>query len=253
MITQNQIKHIRSLQQKKYRREFGEFVLEGPKLVEELLNSNFKIRMICATEAYLAKNPAMVENPGFETLNLSPKQLERISGLKTSNQVLAVAEIPGQSDKLPDGHLGLVLVLDCIQDPGNFGTILRTADWFGFQQIVCSVDTVEIYSPKVVQATMGALFRVNVFYTELRDYLEKQKEVPLMGAFLKGENIFKTSLPDNGLLVIGNESKGISEEISGLIRRKLTIPRSGTNQSESLNASVAAGIFMAEFRRRSFL
>ncbi|MCF8233313.1 MAG: RNA methyltransferase [Bacteroidales bacterium] len=252
MITQNQIKYIRSLQQKKYRREYREFVLEGPKLVKELANSNFKIKMICGTEAYLDNNPALAENPEFEMLSVSPKQLDRISGLKTPNQVLAVAEIPEQSDQLPGGLSGLVLVLDGIQDPGNFGTIIRTADWFGFNRIICSEDTVELYSPKVVQATMGALFRVNVFYGDLAGFLQKQKEAPVMGAFLEGENIFDTSLPNNGFLVIGNESKGISKQISGLIRRKLTIPRIGTNQSESLNASVAAGIFMAEFRRGAF-
>lgn len=248
MLNHSQIKYLQSLHQKKFRRKYGVFVAEGEKIVSELLQSKFVTKEIYALEEWLHENRCKIPE-GVSVLKASNKDLERLSGLKTPNKALAVIKTPEQVE--PDSESSrFTLVLDRVQDPGNLGTIIRTADWFGIRQIVCSPDTAEVFSPKVVQATMGSFLRVNVFYTDLVPFLEKAaKKLPILGAFLQGEEMFNIPTPEKGLLVIGNESKGISPDIATFVGKKIRITgghqQGMTDAAESLNASVAAGILMA--------
>lgn len=252
-ITTAQIKYIQSLQLKKFRDTHGVFVVEGEKIVSELLESDFQIEMLCALPAWFDEHKARIPErlPCFE---LSPKELGRISNLKTPNQVLAVVKKPARALLDLKFEKDTVLVLDKIQDPGNLGTIIRTADWFGIQNIICSPDTADIYNPKVIQATMGSFIRLNVQYADLSNFLKDLPEgFPVYGAFLEGRNLFKTSISTPSVLIIGNESQGISEEVLSFVNRKVMIPRGvkdsdGTAGAESLNAAMAAGIMMAYFR-----
>ncbi len=181
-------------------------------------------------------------------IEVSEKELNRISGLKTANKVLAIVQTPER--KITDKDFGkILLVLDGISDPGNLGTIIRTADWFGIVNVLCSTDCVELYNPKVVQATMGSLFRVNVFYDDLLEViLDFGKNIPVIGTMLDGENIYNLSLPDNAMIVIGSEAHGIRPEIQQMLTQQITIPSKNTG-TESLNAAVATGIVCSEFMR----
>ena len=252
MLTKNQAKRIHSLGNKKYRDRYKEFVVEGDKTVKELINSDLQITGLFATSAWIKKHSGIIP----ENCNIIPvteTQLKNISRQTTPNQVLAVVKIPEQN-KIPTPQNELLLVLDGIQDPGNMGSILRTADWFGIQNIVCSEDTVDLYNPKVIQATMGSFCRVAVSYTNIVDYLGLYKnQVPVYGAFLNGENAFKKEFQENAILVLGNESNGISKEVSDCISCKITIPPFNPNRekkSESLNASASGAILMALFRMK---
>ena len=239
MLSKNQLKLITSLKQKKYRIQHGLFVAEGIKVVKELLNSPIElVNLYCTKELdeFLSYNPAII----------SDKELSKISNLKTPNKVLGVFKTPKQhsyKDK------GLVLVLDDIKDPGNLGTIIRLCDWFGIEQLVCSNETVDSYNAKVVQATMGSLTRVSIIYEELIPFF-KTTSLPVYGALLDGENVYKSKLPKDAILVIGNESNGISTPIINSISNKITIPRFGNlQQTESLNAATATAILLSEFKR----
>ena len=238
-ISKNKIKWIRSLQQKKTREELGLFIVEGEKMVNEALNSfGNSIEFLCLT-----KNSSIVlNNSSFEVAIASDDELKSISSLKNPNKSLIVLKIPIQTTVDTEFRIAL----DGIQDPGNMGTILRLADWFNVKEIICSNETVDVYNPKVVQASMGAIFRVNVIYCDLADYLSKTKE-SIFGALLEGENIYKKSIQPKGVLVLGNEGNGISEKIIPFITEPITIPRFG--QAESLNVSVATGILLSEFFR----
>lgn len=252
MITKNQIKHINSLKSNKFRKTYNEFIVEGVKLVDEILNSNFKISSLFATENWITENENnLPEN--IEITEINEKELKNISGLTTANEVLAIVKIPENSINTDTIFTDLVLVLDKIRDPGNLGTIIRTADWFGIKNIICSNDTVDLYNPKVIQATMGSVTRVNVHYTDLAEFLKEAPEnFPVYGTFLEGENFYTSKLPTNAIIVIGNESNGISKEIAGLINRKIFIPPFSSKQkqtAESLNASIAAALVCSEFRR----
>lgn len=254
MLSLSQIKYIQGLQQKKNRRLRSKFVAEGEKIVSELPNSGFRVEGIYATAGWMEQN--FQQFSGFTQLTqVSNKELERISGLKSPNQVLAIIEVP-ETGPVPDLFAqGLCLVLDTVQDPGNLGTIIRTADWFGIRQVICSPDTADVFSPKVVQASMGSFLRVKVSYTELAPFLGKiSPTTPIYGAFLEGESLFETALPGSGLLVIGNESKGISAEVSAHVTRKLRIhggyKTAGHQPAESLNASIAAAIMLAWFTKK---
>lgn len=255
MLSKNQIKRIRSLHQKKFRNELGLFIAEGPKLTEELLQSNINVKEVYALAEALPKFHKNYPSNNPEFFEISGKDLERIGALKTPNEVLAVVEIP---DNKPDYETIFnqpVLVLDNIQDPGNLGTIIRSADWFGFKNIVCSKDTVEVYNPKVVQATMGSISRVNVFYFDLEEFFEKAPaSYPVYGTLLEGKNIYTSEFNKSGVIIIGNESKGIGRNIQEFVTEKITIlPHKGERKenAESLNASVAASLVMAEFRRQN--
>jgi len=242
MISKRQIKIINSLQQKKYRKSTGLFVAEGKKVIEEFLNSNFELETLFTTEANLFAADRKV------TL-ISEAELKKISFLKTPNKALALFKI--SSVHILDQN-GLIVALDDVRDPGNLGTIIRLCDWFGVKQLVCSEATVDCYNPKVIQATMGSLTRVNVVYVDLKNYLSETK-VPAFGAFMDGNNVYKTQLPTDGILVMGNEAKGVSEEISNLITEKIAIPRFGeTQQTESLNVAMATGILLNEFKRGEY-
>jgi len=251
MISKNQIKHVSSLKLLKFRKEFNAFVVEGEKIVEELLKSDFNINSLFATEDWLSNFKSELETKKIDFNKVSPKELERISSLKTPNKVLAVVKIPKISLPQKDDFNDLILVLDKIQDPGNLGTIIRTADWFGVKHIVCSEDTVDTFNPKVTQSTMGSFLRIKTHYTKLEHFFENDvpKELKIYGAFLDGENMYNHTFPQKGILIIGNESKGISDKIARFVTMQISIPAHPNNAAESLNASVAAAILMNEFRR----
>ena len=247
-ISKNKIKYIRSLEQKKTRREEGVFVAEGPKLTGDLLG-HFHCRYLAATAEWMNAHPLVEAD---EKDMATPEDLQRASLLKTPQDVIAVFE---QRNEVTDTCVierELCLALDDVQDPGNLGTIIRIADWFGIEHIFCSLGTADVYNPKVVQATMGALARVHVHYLSLTELIEGLKEVPVYGTFLDGTNIYKQSLSETGLIVMGNEGNGISSDVRKLINRKLYIPNfpAGRSTSESLNVAVATAITCAEFRRR---
>jgi len=253
MLSKNTIKHLNALKQKKFRDEFQQFVAEGDKLVKELLFSHCKIIEIFALNEW----PGTHKIPdSIAVTPVSPDELERISSLTTPNKVIALIEIPQQQSIDSSAFEKLVLVLDDIKDPGNMGTIIRIADWFGISNIICSGNTVDVYNPKVIQASMGSVARVNINYTELTTFFESlAKEIPVYGTLLNGDNIYTQTLTKNGIIVIGNESNGISVEIQKFITNKLYIPSFAENpldKAESLNAAIATAIVCAEFKRRMF-
>lgn len=242
MLSKNQIKLITSLQQKKYRKQQQLFFAEGIKVIQELLNSNFELEHLFVTDAAF---------PGVSKSKISvvsDAELKKISALTTPNNCLALFKIPGEQ---PLNESGLIIALDDIRDPGNLGTILRLCDWFGIKQVVCSAETVDIYNPKVVQATMGSISRVNVVYTDLVKFIQKTK-LPVFGTFMDGENIYKSKLPNEGVIVMGNEANGISPEIEKLTKNRIAIPRFGDlQQTESLNVATATAIILSEFKREA--
>lgn len=236
MLSKNELKYIQSLCHKKHRQAEQLFIAEGPKLVGELLLSHYTIKKLFATETWIQQNQVTVA-----TTIVTEAELVKLSALQTPNQVLAVVEQrhPVSPPVLKD-HISLVL--DGIQDPGNLGTIIRIADWFGINQVIAGPDTVEFYNPKVIQATMGSFMRVNCWYEPLVSFLQKA-DVPVYGALLDGASLYQQAPLTEGLLVIGNESKGIRDEILPFITKPVTIPRIGG--AESLNAAVAAGILLS--------
>lgn len=241
MLSKNQIKLISSLHQKKYRFANQLFFAEGVKVIQELVKSNFELEHL-----YTTKDDFKEITPTKITL-VTENELNKISALTTPNTCLAVFKIPLESKIIESG---LILALDSVRDPGNMGTILRLCDWFGISQLVCSKETVDIYNPKVVQATMGSITRVNVNYVDLVPFLEKTK-LPVFGTFMDSDNIYKTDLPQEGIIVMGNEANGISESIEKLVTKRITIPRFGELQiTESLNVATATAIILGEFRRQ---
>ena len=248
MLSKNKIKYIHSLELKKNRKKEGVFVAEGHKLVGDLL-PHFHCRLILATTTWLEEHHDIQAD---EIIEITPEELVKASLLKTPQEVLAIFEQP-QYDYTTDViKNSLCLALDDIQDPGNLGTIIRLADWFGIEHIFCSQGTVDVYNSKVIQATMGALARVKVHYCNLPDLISSLKDVPVYGTFLDGENIYDKPLSENGLIIMGNEGNGVSKEVSQLINNKLYIPNypTGRATSESLNVAIATAVVCAEFRRR---
>lgn len=240
MISKNQIKTIVNLQQKKFRNELKCFFVEGEKGIQELLNSDYELVNIFGIDSVFNNQ----NNIKFEEISII--DLKKISALATPNNCLAVFKIP---DFKPISNQGLILVLDNIRDPGNLGTIIRLCDWFGIHQIVCSPETVDCFNPKVVQATMGSLTRVNINYTDIQEYLATTN-LPVFGTFMDGENIYKTKLPNSGIIIMGNEASGISEKLEKFIKNRLSIPRFGNLQkTESLNVATATAIVLSEFKR----
>ena len=244
MITKNTIKQIASLRQQKFRKELGLFVVEGRKMVEELLHSCFETVGLYATEAFLNDHPTFANAEV-----VSEMQMEQMSGQDTPPGILAVVKIPVQGDIKTSSHF--VLALDGIANPGNMGTLLRTAEWFGINDVVCSNDCVELWNPKTVQATMGSLFRVKVWKTDLAAFLQKEKNEgkAVYGALLEGENLFRLQAKPEGIILIGSESHGIRSEVLPCITHPITIPRVGGSATESLNAAVAGAIIIAEMTR----
>jgi len=240
MLSKNQIKFIRSLQQKKQRTLYKQFVVEGSRMVLELIDSHRScLEQVIATQSYLEKN----HFPQDITVEITDEQT--FSKLTTSIQPQGILAVFNQP-KLLFEPTDFMLFLDNIQDPGNMGTIIRLADWFGVRQIVCSLDCVDVFNPKVVQSSMGSIFRVPLYYSKLEDILESS-ELPVYGALLEGESVYKQDLAAKGILIMGNEGNGISPSVQAFITNKLFIPRFGGG--ESLNVSTATGILLSEFRR----
>ena len=248
MLSKSTIRYIQSLQHKKFRDAEGVFVAEGPKLVKELLEGNvFVCKAIFALPDWEASMPAHLKStPTYTVESIKDFELEKISSLSTANQVLAVFEKKA-ADPAPNLRHKVTLVLDDIQDPGNLGTIIRIADWFGIENIICSPHTADMYNGKVVQSTMASLQRVNLIYTDIESFLLQNGDIPVFAATLHGEPLSSVSHLKEGVIVIGNESKGIGESILKMPHTKITIPRIG--DAESLNAAVAAGIILYESTR----
>jgi TrmH family RNA methyltransferase len=245
MLSKSNISLLQSLQHKKFRREHGLFLVEGYKSVSEFINSAYQIEAIYYTATIAPKMLKLSQKMKFQ--EISSAVLEKISTLKTPADVIAVVKIP-QWPVLNYTTLNkkFSIMLDSIQDPGNMGTIIRTADWFGIENIICSEDCVEVYNPKVVQATMGSLSRMNVHYVDLPQVLS-QINLPIYGALLDGENIYSTNFGTEGLIVMGNEGNGLSEKVKQLVTKAITIPRGGN--AESLNVAIATAIFCSEISR----
>ena len=238
MISKNQIKYVRQLEQKKFRNREGLFVAEGTKVVGDLLK-RYQPHAIFATPAWIA------ENSQSSITSVTDDELRRLSFQQHPQQVLALFPIP---NRVPSKLGSLSIALDGVQDPGNLGTIIRIADWFGISDIICSEDTVDAWNPKVVQATMGSIARVNIIYTDLQELISKA-QVPVYGTLLDGQDIYTQELSKEGIIVMGNEGNGISAPIRKLINRKLLIPQFHEGP-ESLNVAIATAITCSEFRRR---
>ena len=242
MVSKNQIKLITSLHQKKYRLMHQLFFAEGVKVIQELLKSNFELEHLYETE-FLFET---VSNEKKTTI--SEGDLKKISALANPNTCLAIFKMPKPKSII---EKGLIVALDDIRDPGNLGTIMRLCDWFGIEQLVCSENSVDVYNPKVVQATMGSISRVNLNYIDLESFLQKTK-LPVFGTFMDGTIIYKELLPEEGIVVFGNEANGISEKIEKLTTKRIAIPRFGSIQeTESLNVATATAIVLNEFRRKN--
>jgi TrmH family RNA methyltransferase len=239
-LSKNHIKLITSLQQKKYRQKHKLFVAEGVKVVNELLNSSFEVEQLFITDDFVIS--AKIEN----VVIVLESELKKISQLKTPNKVLGLFKIP---EIISSENSGLIVALDEINDPGNLGTIIRLCDWFGVQKLVCSSTTVDCYNQKVVQASMGSLTRVDIIYTDLVEYLN-ESELSIFIADMNGENVYKSDLPKEAILVMGNEANGVSDQVRNVVDSKISIPRYGNIQeTESLNVATATAILLSEFKR----
>ncbi len=241
MVSKNQIKLITSLQHKKYRIEHQLFIAEGVKVIQELLASNFVLELLFETNAI------------FEQISINKKTLvkeadmKRISALSSASSCLAIFKIP-PTTKIETK--GLIVALDDIRDPGNLGTIIRLCDWFGVTQLLCSQETADVYNPKVIQATMGSITRVKVNYVDLNKFIS-ESQLPVFGTFMDGKNIYKEALPEEAIIILGNEANGISAELEKSVKNRIAIPRFGEIQkTESLNVATATAIFLSEFRRK---
>jgi RNA methyltransferase, TrmH family len=252
MLSNNTIKYLRSLSIKKYRNLNGKFIAEGPKIVSELASSNYIISDLYALQSWTDENAAIVGKVNSVQC-LSEDQLKKISSLSTPNKVLAVVEIPNITFDKGITETSMIIALDDIRDPGNLGTIIRVADWFGLKHIVCSENSVDAYNPKTVQASMGSICRVQIYYENITDLLKSvPKTINIYGAFLEGKPIYEESFTQNGIIVVGNEANGISPVIEKLVRKKISIPSGHNhgNHAESLNASIATAIICSEMNRQ---
>ena len=249
-MTKNDIKFIQSLKQTKFRKENKMFVVEGNKLVSELLASDFKVENILVTETWLEKFPEMAASlKSYEIVNA--KQMEQMSSMVTPPGIIATAHTPSYNINPKDAENEFILALDGINDPGNLGTMIRTADWFGINKIVCSNDCADAWQAKTIQSTMGSIFRIQIIETDLKDFLSKSQQLsnsatPIYGALMEGENIFTKKIEKkNGVIIIGSESHGIRKDVLPLVTSPIHIPRGKGSQTESLNASVAAAIIIS--------
>ncbi|WP_120200325.1 TrmH family RNA methyltransferase [Ichthyenterobacterium magnum] len=236
MLTKSHIKLIASLSQKKFRTQHQLFIVEGLKGIKEFLNSSFELHQLFSVENVF----------NVEAILVSNQELKKISSLKTPNTALAIFKMPKLK---PINENVLVVALDNVRDPGNLGTIIRLCDWFGIKDLVCNSATVDCYNPKVVQATMGSLSRVNISYLDLPQFL-KEIKVETFGTFMNGKNIYIQNLPKQGVIILGNEANGISESVEAVIDKRISIPRFGDTQAtESLNVATATAIALSEFKR----
>jgi TrmH family RNA methyltransferase len=256
MLSKNKIKFINSIKKKKYRDEHQCFFVEGEKLVDELLKSNLQIIDLFATKEWIIKNNSNLNLEKINPTEISNEELQKISSLSTPNKIFAIASQQKHSFSINEIQSNLSILLDNINDPGNLGTIIRIADWFGIKNVFCTTESVDVYNPKVVQSTMGAIYRTKVHYIdfhELFNLTKNLKEFNIYGTFLEGDNIYKEELPQKGFIIMGSESHGISEEWKQHITKKLFIPNYPIDlkSSESLNISVATAIVCSEFRRNA--
>jgi TrmH family RNA methyltransferase len=267
-LSKIKIKHLRTFHAKKTREAEGKFIVEGTKMVEELFATSLQIDTLVATEEWFntphhcgldpqshvyCEGGAGQSRNDIQVFSATEAELQAISTLQSPQQVWALVHKP--TTTIECSSQGLILALDGIQDPGNMGTILRIADWFGIAQVLCSPYCVELYNPKVVQASMGAIFRVPVVYGELRDFFAQCTHTNIYAADLAGENVYTADLPANSILVMGNEGNGLSPEIKELAHKKLHIPtfKQGGEHSESLNVAVATAVLCSEFQRRTLV
>lgn len=257
MITKNDIKLIQSLKQTKYRKDNKMFLVEGNKLVDELLTSDFKTENILVTETWLEKFPEMASRLPYYDI-IAQKQMEQVSSMVTPPGIIATAHTPSYTINPEDAENEFIIALDGINDPGNLGTIIRTADWFGINKIVCSTNCADAWQAKTIQSTMGSIFRIKVMETDLKEFLINinkstdaachvpTRPTPIYGALMEGENIFTKKIEKkNGVIIIGSESHGIRKDVLPLVTSPIHIPRGNGSKTESLNASVAAAIIMA--------
>lgn len=245
MLSKNQIKYINSLQQKKFRQEYQSFVVEGAKSVVELLSSDFELESLYVTEDFYKETKPLLDKQPLSAEIVGQAELEKAGTFSSNNAALAVAKIKSNQELLLN-DTEYALVLDEIRDPGNLGTIIRIADWYGIQKIICSEGTVDLYNPKVISSTMGSFTRVSLFYTDLVKYLKGQQK-PIYGAFLDSENVHTLNFAPSGYIIIGNEANGISEAVEEVVTHKITIPRFGG--AESLNAGIATAVICDNLRR----
>ena len=253
MISKNKTKLIKSLEYKKYRDIHHLFIAEGNKIVKELVQSGFEIKTVIGTSDYLREIEMQLKS-GVEIIEATESEINSASLLKNPQDAIALCQVPVYNIEEADPSEKLIICLDNIQDPGNLGTIIRIADWFGIEDLICSLSTADIFNPKSVQASMGSICRVKVHYIELPCFLASisDKTDFRAGAFMEGDNLYTTNLPKSGILVVGNEGRGISDEVIPFINQKISIPAfaSPGNRPESLNAAIATAIFCSEFRRQ---
>lgn len=245
MLSKNTVKFIKSLHQKKYRSECGKFFVEGEKSVLEVLQSDFLVDLLVVTESFEKKNFRTINVFPSEVIRVTQNQLEQLGQFQSNDSALAVVQMKANTPFTPEKD-EMIIALDDVRDPGNLGTIIRIADWYGIQKLVFSPQTAEFYNPKVIQSSMGSFTRVQFFYEDLNKVVEDWK-LPVYGAFLDGENIHKLQRPAPGILLMGNESKGISPEMERLVTKKVTIP--GFGHAESLNVAIATAILCDNFKR----
>jgi RNA methyltransferase, TrmH family len=246
MLSKARIKFIKSLQLKKYRKQEQCFVVEGEKSVLELLASDFAVQLVVGTADFFDRHSRALNKADVECIEAKPKELEGLGDYSTNNAALAVARMRlNEPASITENEF--VLMLDDIRDPGNLGTIIRTADWYGIKYIVASAETADVYNAKVIQATMGSFTRVHVYYTHLKAYLQ-QNQLPVFGAFLEGKSVHTVDFGNGGIIVMGNEANGISNEVEQFITQRITIPRYGL--AESLNAAIATAVICDNIRRR---
>jgi TrmH family RNA methyltransferase len=246
MLTKAKIRFLQSLQHKKFRQLYHRFIIDGDKTVRELINSDFIIETIYAEPWWLHKFKSLIKD-SIEVIEVASEGLQSISTLQTANGVVAVAEIPAPQT-VSANEDRLTIALDNINDPGNLGTVIRIAEWFGIDTVLCSETCVDAFNPKVVNAAKGSLFRTKIHYLNLQEYFSKSNP-KVFGAMLDGENIFKSELTSSGIILVGSEAHGITTELYPFITHKISIPAFG--KAESLNAGVATGIICAEFLKRN--
>jgi RNA methyltransferase, TrmH family len=249
MVSKNQIKYINSLQIKKYRQQHQSFLVEGDKSVMEVLASDYQVEVVYTTAGFLEKNQPELASYGVPLETVTPAELEKLGTFQTNDTCLAVAKTK-ENTVLSAGPGEYALLLDDVRDPGNLGTILRIADWYGFTKVICSESTTDLYNPKVIAASKGSFTRVRTYYTDLPEFLRQQSpELAVVGALLRGESLYDFQFPDRGgYLVMGNESNGIGPEVEALVTRRVTIPRFGG--AESLNVGIATAILCDNLRRQ---
>jgi TrmH family RNA methyltransferase len=245
MLSKNQIKYINALQQKKFRQEYQSFVVEGAKSVVELLSSDFELESLYVTEDFYKETKPLLDKQPLRAEIVGQAELEKAGTFSSNNAALAVVKMKANQELLLN-DTEYALVLDEIRDPGNLGTIIRIADWYGIQKIICSEGTVDLYNPKVISSTMGSFTRVSLFYTDLVKYLKGQQKT-IYGAFLDSENVHTLNFAPSGYIIIGNEANGISEAVEKVVTHKITIPRFGG--AESLNAGIATAVICDNLRR----